>query len=147
MYRPIDSGVHARQGESAIQAATTGTASAPAVVLIEPDESVRDALVTLLRGEGWRVIESGGGERLNEFLDRRGVIAVISESSLPDLDPAALVDVCAERGLPLIFTGHELPVQRAVDLIRMGARDYLEKPFPQSRLLDLLNQLPDMQNR
>ncbi len=143
----MERGVQARRGELAIQAATTGTAAAPAVVLIEPDESVRDALVTLLRGEGWRIIEAGGGGRLEEVLDRGGVVAVISESSLPDLDPATLLDVCATRGLPLIFTGHELPLQRAVDLIRMGARDYLEKPFPQTRLLDLLNQLPGMQNR
>lgn len=131
------------RGENAIQAAAADLA----LVLIEPDENVRDALATLLRGQGWDVITAARGNEVERLLDRPGVVAVISESSLPDVEPAALLSACAARGLPLIFTGHELPLQRAVDLIRMGASDYLEKPFHQSRLLDLLKQLPARQNK
>ena len=115
-------------------------------MLIEPDDDVRDALATLLRGAGWGVFEACDGAGSDGLLGRPGVFAVISESSLPDLEPAALLSICAARDLPLIFTGHELPLQRAVDLIRLGACDYLEKPFLQSRLLDLLKQLPERQN-
>ncbi|MEJ8568308.1 response regulator [Wenzhouxiangellaceae bacterium CH-27] len=143
MYRVTDSGSAMGQGEAAIQA----TSLQPSLVLIEPDNSVRDALAVLLREQGWRVIESGQGADLDELLDRAGVIAVISESSLPGLEAADVLAQCSARSLPLVFTGHELPLQRAVDLIRMGASDYLEKPFPQGRLLDLLNKLPGRQNR
>jgi len=142
MHRSTVREAHTLQGENAIQA----TAADLALVLIEPDDNVRDALATLLRGEGWVVIEAKCGKQLERLLNRPGVVAVISESSLPDLEPAALLNACTTRKLPLVFTGHELSLQRAVDLIRMGASDYLEKPFPQSRLLDLLKQLPARQN-
>ncbi len=53
---------------------------------------------------------------------------------------------CMRRQVPVIFTGHDLPVQDAVDLVREGGYDYLEKPFQQERLLDLLKHLPNRHN-
>jgi DNA-binding NtrC family response regulator len=70
-----------------------------------------------------------------------GISAVISESSLPDCSPEDILEQCKACGVPVIFTGHDLPLQGAVDLIRQGATDFLDKPFPQSRLLDLLERL------
>lgn len=117
------------------------------VVLIEPDLSVRDALNILLAGEGWRVhcLENCGG--LDEAIRQKGVVALISESSLPDCPPQEILERCSALGLPVIFTGHDLPLQGAVDLIRQGATDFLDKPFPQSRLLDLLEGLKNRQNQ
>lgn len=111
------------------------------VVLIEPDSSVRDALTILLEGEGWRVTCLSGCRELDEFIGQDGIIAVVSESSLPGCSPQEILERCSSNGLPVIFTGHELSLQGAVDLIRQGALDFLDKPFPQSRLLDLLQRL------
>lgn len=109
--------------------------------MIEPDPSVRDALNTLLEGEGWPLINLEACSELESVIERASVLAVISESSLPECNAQEILERCSKAGLPVIFTGHDLPVQGAVDLIRQGARDYLDKPFPQSRLLDLLNRL------
>ena len=117
-----------------------------AVLLIEPDISVRDALTVLLEGEGWRVICLLDCHELLKVLSANGVMAVISESSLPNCKPQEIFELCSQQGLPVIFTGHDLPLQGAVDLIRQGALDYLDKPFPQSRLLDLLERLDNRQN-
>lgn len=116
------------------------------LVLIEPDLSVRDALTVLLEGENWQV---KGLEDCNELIpaiEEIGVVAVISESTLPDCTPQDIFEQCSGRDLPVIFTGHDLPLQGAVDLIRQGAMDFLDKPFPQSRLLDLLDRLCSRQN-
>ena len=117
------------------------------VVLIEPDASVRDALTVLLQGEGWQVLPAVDCRELAVILDSGGLTAVISESSLPDCAPQDILDQCARRGLPVVFTGHDLPLQGAVDLIRQGAMDFLDKPFPQSRLLELLDRLSDRQDQ
>jgi len=116
------------------------------LVLIEPDVSVRDALVVLLREKGWNVHAAGDCEQLREAVTGGGLTAVISESTLPDCAPGEILELCAEHGLPVIFTGHDLPLQGAVDLIRQGAIDFLDKPFPQTRLLDLLDRLANRQN-
>lgn len=116
------------------------------LVLIEPDVSVRDALSVLLSGQGWGVSTIGSCRDLAAALDAGGLTAVISESSLPDCEPQEILEQCSRHGLPVIFTGHDLPLQGAVDLIRQGATDFLDKPFPQSRLLDLLDRLANRQN-
>lgn len=111
------------------------------MVLIEPDTSVRDALNILLEGEGWQLINLEACADLENAIEQASVLAVISESILPECNAQEILERCSKAGLPVIFTGHGLPLQGAVDLIRQGARDYLDKPFPQSRLLELLNQL------
>jgi DNA-binding NtrC family response regulator len=116
------------------------------VVLIEPDTSVRDALVTLLHGEGWAVNCLDQCTELANALKEEGMIAVISESSLPDCTPQEILEWCNARKIPVIFTGHDLSLQGAVDLIRQGASDFLDKPFPQGRLVDLLNDMSTRQN-
>lgn len=116
------------------------------MVLIEPDESVRDALITLLRGEAWQVHVLERCEELGDAIAVEGVVAVISESSLPDCTPDKILHQCNLKQLPVIFTGHNLSLQGAVDLIRQGASDFLDKPFPQGRLLDLLNEIATRHN-
>lgn len=111
------------------------------LVLLEPDENVRDALSLLLEGEGWQVIVADGCQAMESALDQERIIAVISESSLPGCLPGQILEQCKVRNLPVIFTGHELALQGAVDLIRAGALDYLDKPFPQGRLIKLLEGL------
>lgn len=116
------------------------------VVLIEPDDSVRDALTTLLSGESWKVCVLQKCDELSGAIKADHVVAVISESSLPDCTPEKILSQCSEQGVPVIFTGHDMSLQEAVDLIRLGASDFLDKPFPQGRLVDLLNQITAMHN-
>jgi DNA-binding NtrC family response regulator len=116
------------------------------VVLIEPDISVRDALTVLLEGERWRVNSLNDCDDLLAALEDNAVVAVISESSLANCTPQEVLERSSRFGLPVIFTGHDLHLQGAVDLIRQGATDFLDKPFPQSRLLDLLDGLQNRQN-
>ena len=111
------------------------------LLLNEPDPSVREALTLLLANEGWVVETVDNCEALIETVRMGDVVAVISEASLPDCPPEDVLESCKQLGTPVVFTGHDLPLQGAVDLIRQGAMDFLDKPFPQSRLLDLLERL------
>ncbi|NNJ65347.1 MAG: response regulator [Xanthomonadales bacterium] len=117
------------------------------LVLSEPDASVRDALTVLLESEGWSVVSVDDCEGLKSAVEEPDVLALITESSLPDCSPGEILEHCSRSGLPVIFTGHDLPLQGAVDLIRQGAVDFLDKPFPQARLLDLLKRLGGGQNK
>lgn len=113
---------------------------------MEPDPSVRDALTVLLVGEGWQMAYADDCETLAALVGQGGVAAVLSESSLPDCSPQEILEESTNLGVPVVFMGHDLPLQGAVDLIRQGAADFLDKPFPQSRLLDLLERLDSGHN-
>lgn len=102
---------------------------------------MRDALVYLLEGRGWQVRMIDDCSSLLAAVVEDRPLAVISESSLPDCTPQEILQQCKQNDVPVVFTGHDLPVQGAVDLIRQGAADFLDKPFPQTRLLDLLERL------
>jgi DNA-binding NtrC family response regulator len=103
-------------------------------------------LLTLLSGQGWQVEQVDHSGSLEKFLEDRQVLVVICEANLPDSDPTVILRACARHETPVIFLGHDSQVQLAVDLIRQGAYDYLEKPFSRERLFDLLNHLPSRQN-
>ena len=107
---------------------------------------MRDALSLLLREKGWTIRFAANRIELKSVIAQGGLTAVISESKLPDCTPQEILEVCSTNELPVIFTGHDLSLQGAVDLIRQGAIDYLDKPFPQSRLVDLLDRLASRQN-
>lgn len=125
----------AAQGESTI----TEPSASGIVVLLEPDFNVRDALSTLLTGQGWQVEAPEDASGLESLLKTSRITAVISEARMPGCEPGELLDRCTKKSVPVVFIGHSLPAQAAVDLVRQGARDYLEKPFSRSRLLELLN--------
>ncbi len=107
---------------------------------------MRDALSLLLREKGWTIRFAADCIELQSAIEQGALTAVISESKLPSCSAQDILEVCSANDLPVVFTGHDLPLQGAVDLIRQGATDYLDKPFPQSRLLDLLERLASGQS-
>lgn len=113
------------------------------VILVEPDEAVREAISSLLKQHGWRVGAHAEAGNLNVLLENHIPLALISESALQDMTAMQVLKACKSKQIPAIFLGHKREIQDAVDLIHMGAKDFLEKPFPQDRLLRLLNSLAD----
>ncbi len=111
------------------------------IILIEPDEAVRSAISTLLRQHGWKIRAQANAAGLDDLLHKTRPVALISESKLPDMSAKQVLESSGKNSIPTIFLGHGREVQNAVDLIQLGARDFLEKPFPQGRLLSLLDSL------
>lgn len=111
------------------------------VILVEPDEAVREAISSLLKQHGWRVSAHAEAGSLDILLNSHDPLALICESALQDMTAKQVLKLCKSKEIPAIFLGHKREIQDAVDLIHMGAKDYLEKPFPQDRLLRLLNGL------
>lgn len=109
----------------------------PTVFLLDDDPAVRSSLEALLSGAGWPVaayataadfLAQGGG-------DRPGCLLL--DLCLPGRDGLTLQAELAARGRPLpiiILTGHG-DVPRAVQALKAGAVDFLEKPCDRETLL------------
>lgn len=111
------------------------------VLLLEPDEAVRSALASSLKQHGWQVEFLQQPEDIEASLRETTPAAVISESSLPDSAAFLVLEACNAADVPIIFLGHRSETQDAVDLMRKGAHYFLQKPFPQRRLLEVLDEL------
>jgi len=107
------------------------------VAIIDDDEAVLDSLRMLLGGEGFQVETF---ERARTFLERsegRLPGCLVTDVRMPDLDGLELLRALAARGpLPpvIVITGHG-DVPMAVQAMKLGARDFLEKPFEPRALL------------
>jgi two-component system, LuxR family, response regulator FixJ len=107
------------------------------VVVIDDDEAVLDSLQVLLEAEGF-VVETF--ERASTFLQRfegKFPRCLVTDVRMPEMDGLELLQALAARGpLPpvIVITGHgEVPM--AVQAMKLGARDFLEKPFDPRALL------------
>jgi two-component system response regulator FixJ len=114
--------------------------SATTVHLIDDDEGVREALTILLTEAGYAVRSYKSGV---EFLGAAAATStgcIVSDRRMPGLDGLELQQRLKSKNntLPLIFiTGHG-DVQMAVQAMREGARDFIEKPFDDSILVDAI---------
>lgn len=106
--------------------------------LIDDDDAIRDALAWLLRSRG---IASRGWPSADVFLadydgEMRGCLVI--DVRMPGMGGPELFERLLERGcrMPAIFlTGHgDVPL--AVQAIKKGAFDFIEKPFNDNELVD-----------
>lgn len=108
------------------------------VYVVEDDEAVRDSLELLLKSDGKtvRTFESGTAF-LRDYSDEMAGCIVL-DIRMPGMDGMELQKKLNERHslLPIIFvTGHG-DVPMAVDAMKEGAADFIQKPYHEEALLE-----------
>ena len=113
-------------------------ANDPVVYVIDDDDAARDSLAFLL-GSAQFVVNAYGSAKA--FLDALPTLepgCVISDIRMPETDGLELLKRLKTRniGWPIILiTGHaDLPL--AIEAIRLGAADLIEKPYDADALFD-----------
>ncbi|MEJ2503118.1 MAG: sigma-54 dependent transcriptional regulator [Gemmatimonadota bacterium] len=115
-------------------------------VLIADDQSdVLQALRLLLKGEGFRLETASSPEEILETVEQRDVDAVLMDlnyardttSGREGLDVLSKLRAL-DHTLPVIVMTAWGSVEGAVEAMRLGARDYIEKPWDNARLLSML---------
>ena len=108
------------------------------ILVVEDDSALAQALSDTLSLSGYEVINATDGEQALARLDRNQVDMVLTDVQMRPMDGRALL-----RNLRTRF--HELPVlvmtaygtvEQAVEAMKLGAVDYLAKPFEVDDLLD-----------
>ena len=108
------------------------------ILVVEDDSALAQALTDTLTLSGYQVVHATDGEQALTQLDRNQVDMVLTDVQMRPMDGRALL-----RNLRTRF--HELPVlvmtaygtvEQAVEAIKLGAVDYLAKPFEVDDLLD-----------
>jgi two-component system response regulator FixJ len=110
------------------------------VYVIDDDQAMRDSLEFLLGSAGFEVLPFESAERFIEELPALAFGCVVSDVRMPGVDGIELLKhLKAERSpLPIIvMTGHgDIPL--AVEAMKLGALDFLEKPFDDDRLIVMI---------
>lgn len=114
----------------------------PLVVVVDDDASLRHALIFLLESAGWRAIGYASAEDFLAELGERQSACLILDVRMPRMSGLELQRTLNERKIPLpviFLTGHA-DVTIAVQAMKFGACDFIEKPFKDQTLLDAVSQ-------
>ena len=103
----------------------------PRCLVVDDEPRLRQALMRLMRGDGFQCFEAGSGVEALEVLAREPVDLMISDMRMPYMDGLELLRNVRERypTIAVVMITAVNDVQVAVDCIAMGAMDYLTKPF------------------
>lgn len=112
-------------------------AEAPLVHVVDDDVSLRDSLALLLGSAGFRVRTYDSAMSFLEEAPDRDLGCVLTDVQMPGLNGLELQRRMTAQGIRLpviVMTGHgDVPI--AVQALKAGATDFLEKPFDDEQLL------------
>ena len=106
------------------------------VYLVDDDEAVADSMRWLLEGNGFEVQSFNSAEAFLAAFDPEPAACLVLDVRMAGMSGIELHDELLRRGerIPLIFmTGHG-DVPMAVSRMKLGAVDFLEKPFDDQHL-------------
>jgi FixJ family two-component response regulator len=115
------------------------------VYVVDDDEAVRDSLQWLLEGKGYRVRCFDSAESFLSRYDPREVACLIVDIRMGGMTGLELQTKLIEgrSPLPIVFiTGHG-DVPMAVDTMKKGAMDFIQKPFKEDQLVSLVERMLD----
>jgi FixJ family two-component response regulator len=118
----------------------SAAAADPLVYVVDDDQAFRDSLRWLLEAAGYRVAEYATAEHFLATYDPAAGACVVLDVRMPGMNGIELQEDMLRRGhsIPIIFvTGHG-DVPMAVNAIKKGAVDFIEKPFNDIEFLALV---------
>ncbi len=113
------------------------------VLLVEDDATLRDALQEILEEEGWQVLAAANRTQAEEHLKHGPVDVAVLDVRLPDGNGIELLRALKSQDPDLgaiVMTGYA-EVDTAIEAMRLGADDFLKKPFDFAELLARLEEI------
>lgn len=107
------------------------------ILVVDDEERMRHLLSIMLTRKAHRVEQAGDGVEALEMLESTPFDMVITDIKMPRLDGTGLLKKVMEMDIPcpVVFITAFATVESAVEAMRLGATDYITKPFEDSRIL------------
>jgi len=101
----------------------------PNVLIVEDEEKLRRVMELRLSGEGYEVTQAGSAEEALTLAPRADLI--LSDLRLPGMDGMKLLELLRRQNgmAPVILMTAHGSVNAAVEAMKLGAADFVEKPF------------------
>ena len=110
------------------------------ILIIEDEKLIRMTLRERLTREGYQIAEAGSGDEGLRSLDEEEADLVLLDYKLPDTDGVEVLRRIREMGrdTAVILMTAFSTVTSAVEAIKLGAYDYLDKPVDHEALLTVM---------
>jgi DNA-binding NtrC family response regulator len=124
--------------------------STGSILLVDDEAKILNALARALRDEGHDVVATGSPRDAQRLLGQRLFDVLIVDNMMPEMTGLDLIRELVgttspgERPQILMMTAHAT-VESAIEAMKLGALDYLQKPFEIDELLVVVNRALDHQ--
>lgn len=108
------------------------------ILVVDDEKSQREILEEILSGEGYDVTMASSGEAAMKFVESRRFDLVLTDLKMTGMTGLDLLKELTDFDksiIVILLTAHG-SVDSAVDALRLGAFDYLQKPYDRAKLLD-----------
>jgi RNA polymerase sigma factor (sigma-70 family) len=124
---------------------------ATTIFIVDDEEAVRNSLCRLFRLAGFETRAFSSAEEFLEFYKTDIPGCLLLDVRMPGMDGLELQNILAARkiDIPIVFLTGSGDIPLAVNAMKGGAFDFIEKPFEQDMLLDRIRKAIefDAQNR
>ena len=105
------------------------------ILVVEDEASIRDLISINLQLVGYEVFTVEDGIMAEEFLEKQRVDLILLDVMIPGIDGFSLIEKIKKHNTPVIFVTAKESVLDRVKGLRLGADDYIIKPFETMELL------------
>lgn len=105
------------------------------ILVVEDDLAIRDLIDINLTIAGYDVVVAQDGEEAKNIFDKKNIDAVLLDVMLPKIDGFELIEHIKKKDVPVIFITAKSSVADRVKGLKLGADDYIVKPFESIELL------------
>ncbi len=117
------------------------------VLIVDDEAAIRQTLGQILSYEKYAVREAESGPVALRILADESIDVMLLDIKMPDMDGFEVLEKVVAEGyrLPVVVISGHGTIETAVDAVRNGAYDFLEKPLDRNRLLVTLRNCLDHQ--
>jgi DNA-binding NtrC family response regulator len=118
------------------------------IFIVDDNEDLRFTLSDIIKSEGYNVLESGEGTKALKLIKANNPDLVLLDMRLPGMDGMKILEEVKkfDTNIIVIMLTAFGDVKGAVKAMRLGAFDYLTKPFDNEELMIIIKKALDTQN-
>ena len=115
------------------------------VLIVDDERAIRYSLKEILEMEGYQVEAAENGKEGLEKAEKEKYDAIFCDIKMPEMDGTEMLGKLIEDGVetPVVMISGHADISTAVDCIKKGAFDFIEKPLDLNRILITLKNATD----
>lgn len=105
------------------------------ILVVEDESAIANLIKINLEAEGYRCVCAYDGQSGADFIERESFDLILLDIMLPEIDGYELLEYVKPMGTPVIFLTAKSGLKDRIKGLKLGADDYITKPFQVGELI------------
>ncbi len=115
------------------------------ILIVDDEPDMRLAIKNVLKLRGYEIFEAGDGLAALDIIRKHEIHLMLLDLRLPGMDGIEVLEKTRKinRSLPVVMITGYGHIRSAVDVMKLGANEYLQKPFENTQLVKTVRRFLD----